>query len=158
MYEDRPLPLGRTWVATARARVEAATEILPKIHLGVEGQAVGGPAVTARVQEGRAFAIAVEFEDPIVPARDPAMHPSLRRKLEKRRTVWSTCVASERAQVDDAGLDVRVDSAWDPTPGWVLPAPRPGFAMMGDFAQSPGWHVLVLRGAVSSFRLQAPAW
>ncbi len=158
MYEDQPLPLGRTWVVTARARVEAAAEVLPKIRLGVEGQAVGGAAVTARVQEGRAFTITVEFEDPVVPAWDPVMHPSSRRKLEKQRTVWSTHLASERAHIDDAGLDVRVDTAWDLTPGWVLPAPRPGFAMMGDFARFPGWHVLVLRGAVSSFGLQAPAW
>ena len=51
-----------------------------------------------------------------------------------------------------------MDTAWDPRAGWVLPAPLPGFAMMGDFARFPGWHVLVLQGAVSSFRLQAPAW
>ncbi|GAA0314934.1 hypothetical protein [Kineococcus aurantiacus] len=159
VYEDHPLPVGRAWLVTAQADVQTAVDALPRVRLRMADEDGLDAAVTGRVLEGRSFAIEVQFEDAIAPADwDPTMHPSLRRKLEKQRTVWSTYLATERSHVGASGLDVRVDSAWSAHLGWVLPAPMPGFAYMGLLRPFAGWHLLVVRGGVGSFVLQAPAW
>jgi len=158
IYEGQPLPLGRQWLITARAQVTTQTVPAPRILLRVARQQDVEAAVTAQVQEGSAFTIEVEFHDPVVPAWDEAMHPSMRRKLEEQRTVRSTYLQTTRAHVVEQGLDVRVDSGLDPDLGWVLPSPPPGVAFMGLLAHFAGWHVLVVAGTPRVFELQAPAW
>jgi len=158
IYDGQPLPLGRHWLITARAKVTTLGASAPRTLLRVGGQEGEKAAVTAQVQEGCAFTIEVEFHDPVVPAWDEAMHPSLRRKLEKQRTVRSTYLQTTRAHVVEQGLDVRVDSGLDPDLGWVLPSPPPGVALMGLLAHFAGWHVLVVAGAPGTFELKAPVW
>jgi hypothetical protein len=119
---------------------------------------VAPAVVTAPFQEGRWVTVEVEFQDPVVPAWDDTLHPSMRRKLERQRTVRGTWVATRRQHVGVGEFDVRIDTGCGPRPGWVVPAAPPGFAMMGDLRSFSGWHVRVMRGATGSLDLEAPAW
>ena len=167
IYDDQPPPLGQHWRVTVKAqltvhgvhgRTQAQGHPAPRTVVQVADRRGVDAAVTAQVQEGHHFAIDVEFQDPQVPAWDEPMHPALRRKLEKQRTVHSTYLQTGRTHVVQSGLDVRVDSGVDARLGWVLPSPRPGVAFMGTLAAFAGWHLLVLTGAPGTFSLEAPAW
>ncbi|WP_369054891.1 hypothetical protein [Kineococcus terrestris] len=116
------------------------------------------PPVVARWQEGHAFLVEVSFEDPIVPASGEDLHPSLRRRRESQRTVFSAVVDVQREHITAQGMDVRLGSDWRPELGWATPAPTAETAVMGDLRGFPGWHVVLLRGATGNFETSAPAW
>ncbi|WP_432521018.1 hypothetical protein [Kineococcus sp. SYSU DK006] len=146
------------------APIDAPAHAAPETPLSASAGAVAGdwvfhlPPVTARLVEGRLVIVEVRLEDPIVPAWDEQVHPSMRRKLEKQRSVFSTFVAAQREHVGAQEMDVRVDSGWEPQLGWVLPAPTPDVAEMEDRMRFPGWYVSVLRGAVGAVEVSAPVW